>query len=397
MLRPCRHRLPGDLVDAWIAHLCGLCLALRDGHGHAARLVTNTDAVAISALVEAQTGTGEGRRRDVGPCALRGMRRASVAQGEAAALAATVSLTLVAAKLEDHVADGDTSHRLVAAGARAVAGRAARAAGNDGDAIGFASGDVLASVRRQAALEGAATATTPLLDLTAPTEDATSAAFAHTAVIADQPANTLSLAEVGRVFGRLAHLLDAVEDLEDDRAAGRFNPIDVTGTSLDDVRALCNDAVLGIKMALQDATFVDRRLVHRLLVHETEHAVDRAFGTHGHGHPTDGSPWPPPNQPPVVPVAPGPAVPLAPGEPDPYAPAPPPAGPFPPPGQHRNNLLSGCVAAIGLCCTGQLCCSKEYRNPFNGEPHEGCMRKCDGCCDCADCSCDCCDCGCDCC
>ncbi|MHA3705267.1 hypothetical protein ACXR2U_24105, partial [Jatrophihabitans sp. YIM 134969] len=192
---------------------------------------------------------------------------------------------------------------------------AARAAGTDGQAIGFASADVLAAVRRQADVERAATAATPLLDLTAPTEEATAAAFAHTAVIGARPDNAPALAEAGRFFGRLAHLLDAVEDLADDRAAGRFNPIEVTGTSSADVRALCNDAVTGIRLALQDATFVDRRLVHRLLVHETGHAVERAFGTHGHqthGHrtPTDGAPWPPPGTEPGAEPGPGgPAVP----------------------------------------------------------------------------------------
>ena len=102
----------------------------------------------------------------------------------------------------------------------------------------------------------------------------------------------MALAEAGTLFGRLAHLLDAVEDLADDRAAGRFNPVDVTGTDLGAVRALCADAVLGIRLALQQATFDDARLVHRLLVHETGHAVDRAFGT-GH-HATAGSPDAPP-------------------------------------------------------------------------------------------------------
>jgi hypothetical protein len=43
IIRPCRHRLPADLQAAWLGHLCGLCLALRDEHGHGARLTTNYD------------------------------------------------------------------------------------------------------------------------------------------------------------------------------------------------------------------------------------------------------------------------------------------------------------------------------------------------------------------
>jgi hypothetical protein len=50
IIRPCRHRLGGDLGDAWRAHLCGLCLSLRDDHGQAARLATNYDGLIISVL-----------------------------------------------------------------------------------------------------------------------------------------------------------------------------------------------------------------------------------------------------------------------------------------------------------------------------------------------------------
>lgn len=355
MLRPCRHRLPGDLQAAWTAHLCGLCLALRDGHGHAARFVTNTDAAAISALVEAQTGTGPGRRREAGPCALRGMRRASVAQGEAARLAATVSLTLAAATLEDHVADGDTGGRLIAAGARTAAGRAGRAGVAAGAELGFDAGAVLTTVRRQAEVERAATAGTTLLELTAPTEEATAAAFGHTAVLAGCSGNEAPLTDAGALFGRLAHLLDAVEDVAADRAAGRFNPVDHTGVSLAEVRALCDDAVLGIGLALQEATFDDGRLVHRLLLHETDHAVGRAFGATGPAVPVDGDPDPADS---------GPTD----SEPTTSEPSP----PDPP----RDHWFAGCLRAVGLCCSGRLCCAKEFRGPWSRKRYEGFRRHC---------------------
>ena len=106
IIRPCRHRLGGELGDAWQAHLCGLCLSLRDDHGQAARLATNYDGLIISVLAEAQAD-GAPQRRTAGRCALRGMRRAEVAIGDCARLAATVSLVLAAAKIRDHVDDGD--------------------------------------------------------------------------------------------------------------------------------------------------------------------------------------------------------------------------------------------------------------------------------------------------
>src|ERR1044072_9322212 len=101
-----------------MAHLCGLCLALRKDHGQFARVVTNYDGLLISVLTEAQAWSDRsaGGRRTAGPCPLRGMRTASVAQGEGARLAATVSLVLASAKGRDQVAEGDgaLAHRPVA-------------------------------------------------------------------------------------------------------------------------------------------------------------------------------------------------------------------------------------------------------------------------------------------
>ena len=53
IIRPCRNRMGAELRSAWLAHLCGMCLSLRDEHGHLSRLVTNYDGLMISAMVEA--------------------------------------------------------------------------------------------------------------------------------------------------------------------------------------------------------------------------------------------------------------------------------------------------------------------------------------------------------
>ena len=54
IIRPCRHRLGGELAAAWTAQLCGLCLALRDDYGQSARIATNYDGLVLSLLVDAQ-------------------------------------------------------------------------------------------------------------------------------------------------------------------------------------------------------------------------------------------------------------------------------------------------------------------------------------------------------
>ena len=278
IIRPCRHRLGGELGRAWQAHLCGMCLSLRDDHGQAARLATNYDGLVISVLAEAQAD-GAPERRTAGRCALRRMRKADVAVGDCARLAATVSLVLAAAKIRDHADDGDGAFGRpgVRGAATALAARWTAASARTGQALGFEVGVLTEAVGRQTAVEAAAGPGTPLLAVTEPTETATAAAFAHTAVLAGKPANQVPLREAGRLFGRIAHLLDAVEDLAADQAAGVWNPLLATGTDLAEARRLCDDALLGIRLALSETGFTDARLAHTLLVHELARSVHRVF------------------------------------------------------------------------------------------------------------------------
>lgn len=417
------------MAASWLAHLCGLCLALRDGHGQFARVATNYDGLIISVLVEAQSTPADDRRRTAGPCPLRGMRSAPVAMGEGARLAAAVSLVLASAKVRDHVEDGDGAfgRRPVAAAARTVARRWDRAGARTGGDLGFDTAVLLDAVGRQGAVEAAAGPGTSLLTVTEPTETATAAAFGHTAVLAGRPGNRAALEEAGRLFGRLAHLLDAVEDLDADRRTGAWNPLAATGTDPAEARRLCDDALHGIRLALRDVEFVNSasgRLAHVLLVHELGRSVDRAFGTgacthqagaghegpgadglaghasegpasEGHGpaaalgsaggnpyggNPYSGNPYAaPPGQNPYAPGGPG-----APGG------FPPPPGP-----PRRRGLLAGCLVYTGMCCTCQLCC-REHDDAWSGQRRGPWCDGCDGCCDCCECCecAECCDCGC---
>ena len=352
MIRPCRHTLDAALRAEWIGHLCGLCLALRDAHGHLARVATNYDGLLISVLVAAQTGQ---RTRIAGPCALRGLRSATVATGEGARLAAVVSLVLASATLKDHAADGDgpLARPALARAATRLAGRWARHAAADAAALGLDTAVLLDAVARQPGLERTATS---LLAVTEPTETATAAAFAHTAVLAERPENIAPLTEAGRLFGRLAHLLDAVEDLPDDERSGAWNPLVATGTDLAAARRHADDAVLGVRLALADVTWASRasgRLAHRLLVHELDRAVQHAFA-HAAKPSLDKEPI------------------------------------------RGRGLLAGCGTAVVLFCTCQVCCG-EYEGPWSGKRRDGWCQNCscdgcegcDGCCDC----CNCCDCG----
>ncbi|MFD7296771.1 DUF5685 family protein [Streptomyces sp. NPDC059897] len=418
MVRPCSHRLGESLRTQWMAHLCGLCLALRGDHGQFARVVTNYDGLLISVLTEAQSGRagagGGAWRRQAGPCPLRGMRGASVAQGEGARLAAAVSLVLASAKVRDHVEDRDGlfARRPVAAAARKVAAGWTRAGARTGSDVGFDTAVLVDAVERQAGVETLAGPGSSVLAVTEPTETATAAAFAHTATLAGRPANAEPLAEVGRLFGRLAHLLDAVEDREADAASGAWNPLTATGTSLVVARRLADDALHGVRLALRDVEFVDGKLAHLLLAHELGRSVDRAFGTEGcataHAHSGSASTPQHGDDAPYGSGGPGSYGPHHPydggnpyggggsgGSGGPGGPGGPGGDPFgksPKPG--KRGLLAGCAVAIGLCCTCKACCAKEYEGAWSRKKREGCCRSCDGsdCCDCCDC-CSCCDCG----
>lgn len=278
IIRPCRHRLGGELAAAWTAQLCGLCLALRDDHGQAARIATNYDGLVVSLLVEAQQAA-QPSRRAAGRCPLRGMRRADVATGDCVRLAAAVSLALAAARVRDHVDDRDGLVGVagVRPAARRIAERWVRQGTESGHRLGFDTGVLVAAMDRQAAVESQARPGGSVLLVTEPTETAVAEAFAHTAVLAGRPGNAAPLREIGRLFGRVAHLLDAVEDYRDDLARGKWNPLTATATPIATARALCDDAALGIELALADVSFTDGRLAHRLLTGEVRRAIKRSF------------------------------------------------------------------------------------------------------------------------
>jgi hypothetical protein len=391
IVRPCSHRLGESLKTQWMAHLCGLCLALRKDHGHLARVVTNYDGLLISVLTEAQAEPGESGRRTAGPCPLRGMRSASVAQGEGARLAAAVSLVLASAKVRDHVADGDglLARKPVAFAARRVAVSWGRAGERTGLDVGFDTAVLVDAVDRQIGIETLAGPGTPILTVTEPTETATAAAFAHTAVLAGRPGNAEPLAEAGRLFGRLAHLLDAVEDREADAASGAWNPLTATGTPLAEARRLADDALHGIRLALREADFTDGKLAHLLLAHELRRSVDRAFGaTRSCGHAPEGAFGQPQHGGPYAPQ--GPQTPGG----NPYGDNPSGGSPFggEPPRAGRRGFWAGCAVAFGLCCTCKVCCADEYEGPWSRQKREGWCRNCDcNCCDCCE-ACECCEC-----
>lgn len=282
---------------------------------------------------------------------------------------------LASAKVRDHVADKDglLARRPVALAARRVAASWGRAGARTGSDVGFDTAVLVDAVDRQVGIEALAGPGTPLLTVTEPTETATAAAFAHTAVLAGRPGNAEPLAEAGRLFGRLAHLLDAVEDRETDAASGAWNPLTATGTPLVEARRLADDALHGIRLALREVEFTDGKLAHLLLAHELGRSVDRAFGTSGCGHQDheDGARGLSGRRSTVGRTTRRARRARTTGRiPTPVAATLRRCSSFPPPGPGRRGFWAGCAAAIGLCCTCKVCCADE----FEGRGREGGAR-----------------------
>lgn len=377
MLKPCAHGAAKYGIDPgqWQAHMCGLCLGLRDGHGQLARAATNTDAIVLSVLTEAQAGDS-GARTTAGPCPLRGMRRASVVAANAPGvqLAATASLLLGAAKIRDHVDDGDAA-ALARGPMRRVSSTWAARAQEQAAQIGLDVRPMLAAIATQSALEAKAapdaTSLGTLDDLTGPTQLCAATLFGHTATLAGRPENVVALQEIGRHVGRIAHLADAIEDLERDRARGRFNPLDATGTDMPRAYQLVRESETAIRRAAAEAE-LDQLPTVRWALLDPLSALLRRLGQGlglAVGHVCRTSP-----------VA---------QQHSPYQ--------FPsPPGRRPNRpgpLKAGGLI-LGVYCTGVACCA-DHTSPCTGEEKEAWAKRCgcDGFGDCGECCGNCCSCG----
>lgn len=271
--RPCRHTLTPELRERWRSHLCGLCLTLRGEAGQASRLFTGYDMLVPAVLVEAQMGRAQ--TTTAGRCPLRGMRTASVLPSEhpGVRFAAGASLLNGAAGLEDKAMDGDVPRW----SSRAV-GRAAEVAAREGrrltDESGFEAKPFAGAARAAADAEGTGAT---LDEFLAPAGRAGAALFAHTAALAGCPQNEEALRRVGDAFGRLVHLIDAVEDYGQDVRAGAFNPLAVTRTSVETAREEARRLAADVRNALDDVEMVDPELARALLGPVVERAAERPF------------------------------------------------------------------------------------------------------------------------
>lgn len=275
IVRPCRHRLGRDLHARWLAHLCGLCLSLRDTAGQSTRVLAGYDVLLLSVLTEAQMGRLP--TTTAGACPLRGFRTAEVVDARTPAIQSGTAVALLTggAGLTDKLDDGDAPRWV-----RPVLSRAARRLAKVGataaDACGLDGTDLSAAPARARAVESRKGA--GLDELLEPSGTAVAAMFAHTAVAAGVPANAAALRRAGDAFGRLVHLVDAATDRESDRRHGRFNPLEATATDHQEAGQVARSLHADISRWLGELELVDEALAEALFGPTLSAAVERVWG-----------------------------------------------------------------------------------------------------------------------
>jgi len=133
-------------------------------------------------------------------------------------------------------------------------------------------------------------------DYVEPTEDAAGAACRHTAVIARCRYNEDALDDLGRMFGRITYLFDAVDDEDEDIAAGHFNALVACYPDRTErraaARALFDDAHARLVAAFDRLELCRPDLARALLVDQLQRAGHQRFhhgtscsiGGRGHQH-----------------------------------------------------------------------------------------------------------------
>lgn len=209
--------------QAWVAHICGVCLALRHDHGHLARLTTNYDAALLSVLYAAQCPTAPVQMRHFCPARRGGSAQVIAVDQPGSRYAGTVALLIAATRLADDIADAEGWARLLPGVATRLSQRWQQQAQRVVASPAITLEAIAGPIRHQAAVEQQGCHDFAVC--AAPTEAAVGAAFRQTALLADQPANEATLDRIGRMYGRIIYLLDSYQDYATDQARGRFNAL----------------------------------------------------------------------------------------------------------------------------------------------------------------------------
>ncbi|MDE7003898.1 MAG: hypothetical protein K2P08_05640 [Oscillospiraceae bacterium] len=215
-IRPALDRLDQEQKDAYQSAYCGLCHALGRRHGWLARMTLQYDFTFLAIVLTA--GGSEGEERLCRRCPVHPFRKPRAClTGERLDAAADQSMILTWHKLSDDVKDHGFFMGLPFRAVRRLFGRAYRRAA-------AAQPDFDAETRLGLArLEELERARSPQLDRAA---DAFAKILACAAQAVSGEGARRALGQLLYHLGRWIYLMDAWDDLDDDRRKGRYNPLD---------------------------------------------------------------------------------------------------------------------------------------------------------------------------
>jgi Family of unknown function (DUF5685) len=211
-------------------HYCGTCKTIGSLYGQASRALLNYDTVFLAELLSALSGTD--RQLDEWNQSYQSYNCLALPRSQAAMplvlqYAAAATLTLSEFKLADHILDSKQRRWRVA---RRVFSKSFRQAAAQLAEWDFPVADLRRALRSQEAREARARNATvspdaTLDDLAEPTAHATAMFLAHGTQLVGIASATDSMRRIGRAFGALIYLLDALEDYGKDARSGNFNAI----------------------------------------------------------------------------------------------------------------------------------------------------------------------------
>jgi len=211
---PVKCALKDGEFDQFRAAYCGLCHSLRDAYGFPARFILNYDFTFLAILLSAETEEiALSRRR----CAAKPFRsRNACAGGDIFRQAAGYSLILAWWRLRDGVADHGFRKGLPYRAASMFLGKAYRRAARD-----FPDFDAHCSAKL-AELHALEQAQSPDLDRVA---DAFARILPYALAHVTDETKRRAGEELLYHTGRWIYLIDAFDDLEQDKRSGNFNPL----------------------------------------------------------------------------------------------------------------------------------------------------------------------------
>lgn len=203
------------------SHFCSVCHAMTNFGGRVSSLLTNYD-ITFWLLLQSALDSKPATAIEKKPCTAVPFQKVSVRplSSEVSQIMAALNLTLVGAKVEDDVADGEFLKPMAA---KALFGKNIKKARAYLESLHFPLEQLTGLPQAQALAETAETAT--LESLSEPTANSLGEVFATIARLHSIPETEEAVREFGRNLGAYLYLWDALTDLEADLKNGSFNAI----------------------------------------------------------------------------------------------------------------------------------------------------------------------------